>query len=372
MAVPTDNRLDKRQANLIKPAPSVSRSMEKWQKDSVGSIYNYLSPGCEICRQGAGLVLFVTGKCGRNCFYCPLSEERRGSEAVFADETPVSDIADIIKEAEAIDALGTGITGGEPLYRLDYVIKCIRAIKAARGQDHHIHLYTGLFPGREVLQSLKDAGLDEIRFHPPLDDWPNPQKLKEALSLAKSIGLLAGVEIPALQPAQAIIEAVKETDAFLNINELEFSETNYSGLSQRGYSPVELGAAADGSENIAKVHFIREDIKVHYCPSNFKDAVQLRERLLRRAKRTARPFDYVSEEGTIIHGVIKGDLQAAASILRDLSVPEDMYSCLKDEIDIAAAILEDITEELKAINCRLCIIERYPIERGLVVERIPL
>lgn len=317
-------------------------------------------------------MLFVTGRCGRDCFYCPLSEERRGSDAVFADETPVNDIEDIIKEAVAIDALGTGITGGEPLCRLDYVLECIRAIKKARGQNHHIHLYTGLFPGREVLQSLKDAGLDEIRFHPPSDEWHNPQKLKGALSLAKSIGLVAGVEIPAIQPATAIIEAVKETDAFLNINELEFSETNYSGLSRRGYIPEELGAAAEGSKNIAKEHFIRDDIKVHYCPSRFKDAVQLKERLLRRAKLTARPFDYVSDEGTIIHGVINGDLLEATRILRELSVPEDMYSGLPDEIDIAAAILEDITEELKAANCRLCIIERYPIERGLVVERIPL
>ena len=80
----------------------------------------------------------------------------------------------------------------------------------------------------------------------------------------------------------------------------------------------------------------------------------------------------MSDAGPIIHCVIQGDLQAAILILRELSVPEEMYSCLKDEIDIAAAILEDIAEELKAINCSLCIIERYPIEMGLVVERIPL
>jgi hypothetical protein len=346
--------------------------MAKWQEDSVGSIYNYLSPGCLICRQGAGLVLFVTGKCERSCFYCPLSEERRGRDQVFADEMPVQEIADILEEASAIDALGTGITGGEPLLKLDYVLECIRALKQARGKSHHIHLYTGLLPGRDVLEKLAQAGLDEIRFHPPLAQWSHPVGLKEALQQAKSLGLIAGVEIPSLRPAPAIMDAVRETDAFLNVNELEFSETNYADLAKAGYLPEDLGCAAIGSEEVAREHFLEDDIKAHFCPSRFKDAVQLRERLLRRANKTARPFDYVSEEGTIIHGIIEGDLQAALQILEDMEVPKDMYSCLEWRIDIAASILEDLTHELKGALCVLSIIEKYPFEDGMVVDRIPL
>ncbi|MDD1750355.1 MAG: radical SAM protein [Methanothrix sp.] len=346
--------------------------MVKWQDDSVGSIYNYLSPGCRICRQGAGLVLFVTGKCERSCFYCPLSEERRGSDLVFADEIPVHEIADILREASAIEALGTGITGGEPLLKLDYVLECIRAIKCALGPQHHIHLYTGILPGREVLERLAQAGLDEIRFHPPVSEWSNPVGLKRALRQAKALGLIAGVEIPSIKAAPAIIEAVKDADAFLNVNELEFSETNYASLAAQGFLPEDLGCAAIGSEDVAREHFLKDDIKAHFCPSRFKDAVQLKERLLRRANRTARPFDYVSEVGTIIHGIIEGDLQAALQILVDLAVPEDMYSFREGRIDIAAPILEDITKELKSAKCILGIIEKYPFEDGLVVERIPL
>lgn len=346
--------------------------MAKWQEDSVGSIYNYLSPGCNICRLGAGLVLFVTGKCERSCFYCPLSEERRGRDHVFADEMPVQEISDILREASAFEALGTGITGGEPLLKLDYVLECIRALKREFGQEHHIHLYTGLLPGREVLERLKQAGLDEIRFHPPISEWSHPVGLKEALRQAKALGLIAGVEIPSIKPAPAIIEAVRDADAFLNVNELEFSETNYAGLAAQGFLPEDLGSGAIGSERVAREHFLKDDIKAHFCPSRFKDAVQLKERLLRRANRTARLFDYVSEEGTIIHGIIEGDLQAALQILGDLAVPEDMYSCLVGRIDIAASILEDITKELKSVKCILSIIEKYPFEDGLVVERIPL
>lgn len=346
--------------------------MDKWQEDQVGSIYNYLSPGCRICRKGAGLVLFVTGKCGRGCFYCPVSDEKLGRDIAFADEMKVEGIPDILREADAIDALGTGITGGEPLLRLDFVCECIRALKLARGAEHHIHLYTATLPSLEVLRRLKEAGLDEIRFHPPIEEWTAPLRLQETILLARSLGLLAGVEIPAISQAPGIIEAVRATDAFLNINELEFSETNYSELSRRGYIPVELGAAAEGSESVAREHLLREDIRVHFCPSRFKDAVQLRERLLRRAARTARPFDIVSEEGTIIHGTIEGDLIAAEHILEELGVPSDMYCLTAGRIEIQAGILEEIAEELKGEGSTLFIIERYPLEGGLVAERIPL
>jgi pyruvate formate-lyase activating enzyme-like uncharacterized protein len=49
-----------------------------------------------------------------------------------------------------------------------------------------------------------------------------------------------------------------------------------------------------------------------------------------------------------------------------------MYLCREGRIDIAAPILEDITKELKNVKCVLSIIEKYPFEDGLVVERIPL
>jgi uncharacterized protein len=346
--------------------------MVEWQSDSVGSIYNYLPPGCRICRQGAGLVLFVTGRCKRSCFYCPISEERRGQDVVFADEQLVQKTADILEEARAIGALGTGITGGEPLLRLDYVLECVTALKREFGPEHHIHLYSGILPEKGVLEKLKHAGLDEIRFHPPVSEWSNPVGLKEALLEAKASGLEAGVEIPVLWSAPEIVEAVRDADAFLNLNELEFSETNFAGLIDAGFLPEDLGCAATGSEDVAKEHFLKDGIKVHYCPSRFKDAVQLRERLRRRADHTARPFDYVSSEGTIIHGIIEGDLEKALQILEDLEVPVEMYSCRDGEIDIAASILEDISEELKCARCILSIIEKYPLENGLVVDRIPL
>ncbi len=356
--------------------------MTEWESDFTGSFSSYLSPGCRICRQGASLVLFVTGVCERDCFYCPLSTERRGKDVVYANERRAGSDLDIIEEARAIGALGTGITGGEPLLKRYLVLRSIRALKREFGEDHHIHLYTGARPGSSSLRELAEAGLDEIRFHPPASEWSEPGWLGKGLRDAKSAGLLAGVEIPAIGPAPGIVEAVMKADAFLNLNELEFSETNQSALQALGFKSQEYGCGAVGSE-LAADQFKVEGLKVHYCSSAFKDAVQLRERLKRRAERTARPFDLATEDGTLICGVIEpadrsgsgaeaGAFSLAVERLAGLGVPEEMYTISEGRIEIAGWILEDIVPDLDGAGCDLALEERYPIEGGPVVERIPL
>lgn len=348
----------------------------EWVSEFTGSFSSYLSPGCRICRQGASLVLFVTGVCERGCFYCPLSEERRGKDVVYANERRVESDSDIIEEAHAIGALGTGITGGEPLLKMEFVMRSIRALKREFGEDHHIHLYTGARPGPAALAGLAEAGLDEIRFHPPTSEWSDPRWLYEALQDAKALGLLAGVEIPAIGPAPGIVDAVMRADAFLNLNELEFSETNQRDLQLLGFRADDFGSGAVGSE-LAAEQFKIEGLRVHYCSSAFKDAVQLRERLKRRADRTARPFDIPTDDGTLIYGVIlPGDgasgLGPVLNILAALGVPEYMYAPSEERIEIAGWILEDIVPELAEMGWELALEERYPLEGGPVVERIPL
>lgn len=356
--------------------------MTEWESDFTGSFSSYLSPGCRICRQGASLVLFVTGICERDCFYCPLSEERRDRDVVYANERLVESDRDIIEEAKAIGALGTGITGGEPLLRRDLVIRSIRSLKREFGESHHIHLYTGARPGPSALRDLAEAGLDEIRFHPPTSEWSEPRQLSEALKNAKSAGLLVGVEIPAISPAPGVVEAVLKNDAFLNLNELEFSETNQRALRRLGFRSNDHGCGAVGSEAVALEHFRVEGLRVHYCSSTFKDAVQLRERLKRRAERTARPFDLATEDGTLIYGVIlpndqaqaggTGAVSLAVEQLKGLGVPEEMYTLSDGRIEIAGWILEDIVSDLDGTGCDLALEERYPTEGGPVMERIPL
>ncbi|MDO9097385.1 MAG: radical SAM protein [Candidatus Methanoperedens sp.] len=340
------------------------------KKDSSGSFFNYLPDGCRLCYKGAKMVLFVTGVCGKHCFYCPVSNERREKDLIFANERRVGKDEDIIEEAVSMDALGTGITGGEPLLRLERVVHYIKLLKARFGTSHHIHLYTALSPNKGVLESLRKAGLDEIRFHPPLDTWKNINNTcyRDSILAAHRLGLSTGIEIPAIpSDFSGILSLLDEVGGFLNLNELEFSETNSGELKKRGFEAVDdVSSAVLGSKEVAES---LDWNKLHFCSSCFKDAVQLRERFKRIAKKVSRDFDEVTDDGTLVYGVIEG---AGLDILRDAEVTEDMYSVRDDSIETAWWIAEELAPELKKAGCSVSVIERYPMKDGMTMEKTPL
>jgi pyruvate formate-lyase activating enzyme-like uncharacterized protein len=337
------------------------------ENDNSGSFYNFLPEGCRLCYKGAKMVLFVTGICGRNCFYCPVSKQRRDKDIIYANERCVNRDEELIEEAISMDALGTGITGGEPLLRLERVIHYIKLLKNNFGKSHHIHLYTALAPNKGVLESLKKEGLDEIRFHPPQNLLPDINKTYYRVSLTEAykIGLSAGIEIPSINcDLNGVISLLKEVDGFLNLNELEFSETNYSQLMNQGYSIVDdTSSAALGSREVAQV---LDHNKMHFCSSRFKDAIQLRERFKRIAKRSARNFDEITDDGTLVYGVIEG---MCSSLLKEARVKEEMYAIQDGTVEIAWWIAEDLASELNKIGCKVSVIERYPMKNGMIAER---
>lgn len=355
--------------------------MKNLIKDETGSFQTYLSEGCKLCQQGAKMVLFVTGICPRNCFYCPLSDERGGRDVIFANERSVKNDSDVIEEARLMDALGTGITGGEPLLKVERVLHYIRLLKSAFGPEHHIHLYTSQAPEKGTLSALAEAGLDEIRFHPPHSLWETLENspYARAIETATELGISTGIEIPALPNAEKLALFAVRAKIFLNLNELEFSETNSKGLEEHGFAlESDLSNAAEGSLSLAKAACEAEG-RVHFCTSNYKDAVQLRKRLQRIARNTARLFDETTEDGTLVYGLIEGkgslpshELELAKAALDELGVPPELFEVKKDSIELAWWVLDDLKEALELFDTSLSIIERYPFEDGLVVEVMPL
>ncbi|MDP2766840.1 MAG: radical SAM protein [Candidatus Methanoperedens sp.] len=358
--------------------------LTKMEKDSSGSFFNYLPQGCRLCYMGAKMVLFVTGLCRKNCFYCPVSNVRQGKDLIFANERPVKRDEDIIEEAVSMDALGTGITGGEPLLRLRRVIHYIKLLKNQFGGSHHIHLYTALAPGKAVLESLREAGLDELRFHPPHNLWAdktpyttpylntgnkgaNITPYRKSLLTAHELGLSTGIEIPSIaSDFSGILSLLDEVGGFLNLNELEFSETNSDRLKKRGFAAVDdVSSAALGSKEVAES---LTGSRLHFCSSRFKDAVQLRERFKRIAKKVSRDFDEITDDGTLVYGVIEGD---CLDILKE-TAEDDMY-CVRDgSTETGWWIAEELAAELKKAGCIVSVIERYPMKNGMVVEKTPL
>ena len=106
------------------------------KKTRFGSyLVGQMPDGCRLCTMGAKLVLFVTGLCNKACFYCPLSPERKHRDISLANERPVRRLEDITEEAMLMDALGTGLTGGDPLLRPDRTVKYIELLKREFGRD---------------------------------------------------------------------------------------------------------------------------------------------------------------------------------------------------------------------------------------------
>ncbi|WP_321506513.1 radical SAM protein [uncultured Methanoregula sp.] len=327
-----------------------------------------LSRGCILCHQGAKLVLFVTGRCHRTCWYCPLSSERKGTDTVYANDRPVDIPAQIIEEAENMSALGTGVTGGEPLLCLDTVTRYCRLLKDHFGPEHQIHLYTAKAPTDEELAAMQGL-VDEIRLHPPHECWDKILETEYIVSAqhAKAMGFDIGIEVPALPGLEHLVPALPYLD-FLNINELEWGDTNAYAMRERGYELADtLHNAIEGARGWAD-ELCRHE-KVHWCSSAFKDSVQLRERLKRIAGNTARPFDEITDDGTIVYGVLEPEDTdgSTAAFLREELEPGS-FEIFSDHIELPWWILTEYPDDMKGNKY---VIERYP-NGGMIVEMTPV
>ena len=333
------------------------------------------------------MVLFVTGLCRFRCFYCPVSPTRNQLDVVYANERRVLSDNDVLEEARAIGASGTGITGGDPLGVVDRVEHYVRLLKQEFGPEHNIHLYTHE-PNPEKLARLARAGLDEFRLHIPHYLWgPLGQDggaYRAVLEQAPAWGIRRGVEIPVLPEKEAelrrLLRALDEIGVdFVNLNELEFSETNESKMHDRHYRvDPRNGWGVRGSRAVAE-RLVRElslSVPLHYCSSRFKDGVQLRQRLLRRAERTAPAFAHRTEDGTVVFGVVE-PIRAAqfgpwsTRVVRALGARSGDY-----RLDPERRRVELSPRSLRRAARRLpwpaFEVEVYPTADALEVERTPL
>lgn len=357
----------------------MKRKITELEGDSL--IVGNLPTGCRLCAKGSKMVLFVTGLCDSSCYYCPLSQNKAGQDVVFADEIPVSDENDILYEAKAIRSEGAGISGGDPICQLERTLEYIQLLKQEHGSDFHIHLYTSKtdITEHELLQ-MKEAGLDEIRFHPQTSDWSGIQR-------AIQVGLAVGIEVPSLPGKQDdLMELAKRAEgmgvSFLNINELEASETNFETLVSLGMKLTSMDSASiEGSASTAKkvLEWSKDNLQnlsVHFCSARFKDSVQMRNRLERRLEQTIREFEERDDtDPLLVLGVVRAphgsqllstELESIHQILEtQFGVPSNLLNLdkVRKRIEIAPWVLEEIVETLRGT-----ITDIADLEIGIVYE----
>lgn len=353
-----------------------SRLVKKTRADSL--LVGKMPRGCQLCVKGAKLVLFVTGICKRGCFYCPLSDRRKNRDVVFANERPVESPREVIEEARQMDALGTGVTGGDPSARYGRALKYIRLLKSKFGKEHHIHMYCCEPFSMEKLKELKEAGLDEIRFHL----W-SAAPVRTALEA----GLDAGVELP-VEPGSygKIVGFFRELDDtgcdFVNLNELEFSDTNLQEFRSRGFTAKEGDSVAVEGSKVTATKILRwgaknVDFSIHYCPSSLKDSVQLKNRLKRKSRNVAMPHEEITDEGLLFKGVVLNFPVSKLVSLRRRLVAAHGINPKLIAINGKKGRLETHWRLAKALakrepGLRFALVEEYPTYDGLETTVISL
>jgi len=354
--------------------------MAKAGRNRFGSINSGSLPrGCTLCMQGKKMVVFATGKCPKNCFFCPISEGLKGKDIVKANERTVKKPGDIITEAEEMRAKGAGITGGEPLCAVKRVCRIIRLLKKRFGKKFHIHLYTeGTLANARNIRALESAGLDEIRFHLFRGKGGTFNRILPALRSRMQVT----VEVPAIptekkeKELREIISFMKSHGIkFLNLNEFEFSDSNFDSMRAQGFRQAhELTYAVKGSREAALrlMRYAAPEINAHFCPTFIKSGLQLRERLKRRARTIKKPFERVNSDGFLEKAVVEGVSQALArKILKKFAGKKKflLYNRGKGRVETTAAIARKISEESGLAAFRLV---EYPCFGPWDFEKTPL
>ena len=335
--------------------------------------------GCIQCQMGSKLVLFVTGHCHWMCDYCPLSESRREIDYMYANErrVDIEDWSAVIEEGQAMNATGTGITGGDPMMAAERSMEACRQLKAAFGPSHHIHLYTSIPFKPEVAKELADAGLDEIRFHLLNLEY---EKYLPTMKACRDAGLYVGIELPC-EPDQEerlheLIEEMRGGPAlFLNLNELEITVGNFDNMEVRGFNlSSEITAGAEGSSELAIA--LREKVTpdygfmVKFCTASYKDSGQLRRRFLRRGEHTISPHEQMTEDGTMTFGAIWCSVEDAEEWMQELQdqtgiPPQFLYHDAEaGRLEVPLMLAEGIADD---VDAPVAMIEVHPTHERLEV-----
>ena len=172
-----------------------------WTKTPSGKT---LSKGCQACKAGKWLCLYVGKKCNIDCVYCAqgTKQEKMADPErpdLINDTYHIEDTKNMLNDPEAIwagqNVGGIGYSGGEPFIYLDKVFNLANFMST-----YHKHIYqwiytNGLLVTEDKLKMLYDVGIKEIRFHIGATNFN--EKVLENLKIATGVMDYVNIETPA-------------------------------------------------------------------------------------------------------------------------------------------------------------------------------
>jgi uncharacterized protein len=289
-------------------------------------IVNDMTKGCKFCLRGEKLVLFMGGKCSRKCWYCSLSNSRKKCKVFFANERPILKKKDLIEEVKVSGAKGAGITGGDALIQYRKTLEFAKSLKKAFGKKFHIHIYLPL--NLVTMKKIKNLSkyIDEFRFHPSflVSERIVDDEVKKIKDVSTSLGKnRVGIELPIIPGREKetidFISSIKKDISFLNLNELEISETNFKRIVE-GYSINNDSYTIKDSKSCGlKIlkKFKNDNLKIHLCTARTKDKHQYINRLLRYK---ILPFGHRTKDGNVIYfAAYPKDIDSSEKLIKDIT-----------------------------------------------------
>lgn len=341
---------------------------------------NGIAQGCKYCVRGEKLVLFISGKCSRNCWYCSLSKKRKDKDITWANERICENAKHAIEEAIGSRATSAGITGGDPFLFMARTLEYAKALKNKFGKSLHIHIYLPTKLLTKDKLAIFSEYVDEVRFHPEFLINNNPKLINQDINKIKQASLFydkkdIGIELPMIpDKKQEILDFIIKISpyiGFVNLNEFELSETNMKIITKK-YKLNEGGYTIKDSIKTG-LWILRElkkykpanKLKVHLCTAKLKNNFQFRNRLLRHkiikhGKRT--------EDGLVKYLVIENLNKNIINELEKLGIAEDDFSIDKNKkrIILSAKAARKLLLDKKY---KIYLVEEFPTYDRIEFER---
>ena len=257
------------------------------RNEGASLVYGELCGACEACRTGVGSYTGILSlMCHRNCFFCFNPNQEEFGDYAGAMKDWRGELQRLHRRSPEMRYIA--LTGGEPLLHRE---ECAEYFRTARSlwPEASLRLYTsGDLLDESMTETLRDAGLEEIRFSIKPDDTPERSaKVWRNMALAKEYIPRVMVEMPVMPDAEeemaALLARLEEMGIYgINLLELCFPYHNAEAFRERGYAlrypPYRTlynfwyagGLPVDGSEMTAlklmeKAARKGYRLNVHYC-----------------------------------------------------------------------------------------------------------
>ena len=209
---------------------------------------------------------------------------------------------------------GASISGGEPFITPKRSLAYLRACRKRMGDSLYFWLYTnGSLAKPEILEQLRDEGLNEIRFNLAAWDY-NLKMIRRAVGIIDTVT----VETPAIpedveKMRETILELSDMGVKHINLHQLRATTYNCRNLVQRNYCLVEGPHPAVVESELTALDlmlFAAENdlpIGINYCSFIYRNRYQRAAVQSQAARHTIEPWEDLTETGMIRRLSVKTD-----------------------------------------------------------------